>query len=313
MVLMALAFVACVLLGLWQWGRYEAKAAEIDQIESAWDQSVTSVSELVVPTENGVAVPREHTWRATELTGHFVPGSQIQLRNRPVGGDNAVHLIALFATTIDGQPATVIVNRGWIPLAQADGDVDRPGHLPDLPLEETTLSVRARPEEAAFERRPAAGMTYTLNTDQVWDAALPLARETDAVQASTAAESVRVKGRFEAAPGQLGADVDGAPRPFPQPSVRMGSHMSYAFQWWFFALAALTVVPLLARREVAESDWVIDGVDLSQLNLTDEERRDLGLPATRAKLNRRYIPAPGSDEDIEDQIVLASSRERDQI
>lgn len=288
-VLMIIASIVCFFLGQWQQDRYEQKVAAAHQIETAWDRETTSLEDLSGADE----------WRATTITGQFIEDSQVLLRGRSVSGEAAYQVIALMETELDGKPATIIIDRGWIPRIQADGDRGVAGSVPPPPEGTVTVEGRVRPAEEPNSRQPAEGYIYTLNPAQVV-AAMP-----EAVQADLAPV---FDGRVELAGGQAGAEASGAPRSYPKPSTSLGSHLAYAWEWRFFAVAALAVVPILARREASENSWIVDGVDLSELDLTEDEMRDLGLTKAprEGKKPKKSTHGP-TDEEIEDQILDQAS------
>lgn len=284
-ILMLIASVVCLLLGEWQYGRYEERVAAAEQLTSTWDNESVPLSEITGP---------EDEWQRTEMTGEFVEGSQVLLRGRSVNSMPAVHVVALFLTELDGEPRTVIIDRGWVYQTQAEGDGQTDGYVPEPPTGTIAIEARMRPPEEAFDRDPPEGYIYTLNPDQVL-AGIPAE--------VTAGLPDVVDARFVMVDNQPGSEVADAPRPYPKPSTTLGSHLAYAWEWRFFAVAALVVVPILARREAEDNAWVIDGVDLRELDLTEEEKRDLGLVDKKQKA-RRSSP---SDEDIEDEILDQAS------
>lgn len=277
-IIMIVLSVACVFLGFWQWGRYHEKADAAEQIRQAWDAESVTLDEIG-------HVDADEEWRTVTMTGTY-RDDQVLLRGRSVSGHPAVHVINLFDTTYLGSPVTVIIDRGWLPMDQVEGYGGSTVTIPDPPVgQETTLVTRARPAEEPYDRTPPAGYTYTLNPSQV----LSAMGSPDVTEL--------LDGRFEAQPGQLGSDKESAPLAYERPSTHLGNHFAYAWEWWFFAVAAQFVVPILARREAQENSWVIDGVDLRTLDLSDDEIADLGLVKKEKKKRR------ASDEEIEDAIL----------
>lgn len=280
-ILMVIASISCWFLGEWQFGRYEERVAAADQIRETWDNEQVTLDEIT---------GSEDEWQLTTLTGEFVADSQVMLRGRSVNSLPAVHLIALFTTEQNGEPVTLVVDRGWVYQSQAEGDGDIEGYIPDPPSGTVTIEARMRPAEDAFDRSPPEGYVYTLNPAQVLDG-IP-----DPV---TDGLPEVFDGRFVMVADQPGSEAVDGPRPYPKPSTTLGSHLAYAWEWRFFAVAALFVVPILARREVEDNAWVVDGIDLRELDLTDEEKRDLGL-VDKPSNKRRSGP---TDEDVEDEIL----------
>lgn len=284
-VLMIIASAVSVMLGEWQYGRYEEKVAAAEQLTNTWDNAAVSLDDITDSNDE---------WQLTKLTGEFVEGSQVLLRGRSVNSLPALHVIALMTTEQNGDPLTVIVDRGWVYQDQAEGDGENEGYVPEPPSGVVTIDARMRPPEDAFDRDPPEGYIYTLNPGQVL-AGIPTE--------VTAGLPEVFDGRFVMVEDQPGRDVDGAPRPYPKPSTSLGSHLAYTWEWRFFAVAALAVVPILARREAEDNAWVVDGVDLRSLDLSDEEKLDLGL-VKKKQTSRRSRP---TDEDVEDDILDQAS------
>lgn len=284
-ILMITASIACIALGEWQYDRHEQRVAAADQIRDTWDNEPVALDTITGP---------EDEWQVTRLTGTFVEGSQVLLRGRSVNGVPAAHVIALFTTDRNGEPLTVIVDRGWIPQSQAEGSGDTESFVPPQPEGTITIEARMRPPEDAFDRTPADGWIYTLNPAQVLDG-IP-----DSV---TGGLPEVFDGRFVMVADQPGSDGANAPRPYPQASTTLGSHFAYAWEWRFFAVAALAIVPILARREVRDNAWIVDGVDLRDLDLTEEQKQDLGL----VEKNPKKRKDGRTDEDVEDAILDQAS------
>lgn len=221
------ASVVCVALGVWQWGRYEARVEAVAQVDANWDAPVITLDQFVA---RGLTVAPGSQWQAVQLNGEYVEGSTVLLRNRPVSATPALHVLAvLLAQRDDGGDVAVVVSRGWVP---ADASI------PPLPSGERDVLVRMRVEEGAVDRVPPPGQVYTLHTSQVVRATGVDLDDVPVVQG-------------------YGQAVDVAPplRPHPEPERDLGPHLSYAFQWWFFAAAIPVGVVVLARRE-GEDDAV---------------------------------------------------------
>lgn len=219
--------VSCVFLGLWQWGRYEDRVAAVEQVEANWDAAPIGLDELVA---RGLTVVPDSQWQTVRLTGSWVPSSTVLLRNRPVQATAALHALSILrASRDDGGDVAVVVARGWLP---ADG-----AEVPDAPAGRHEVVVRMRVEEGPVDRVPPPGQVYTVHTSQV------------VLAAGVDLADVPVLQGY----GQL-VDTPAPLRGFPEPDRDLGPHLSYAFQWWFFAAAVPVGVVILARREAEEDD-----------------------------------------------------------
>lgn len=215
-----LASAVCVVLGMWQWGRHEARVDAVAQLDANWDAPVMDLQQFL---ERGLTVGPASQWQSVRLTGRFIDGSSVLLRNRPVAATPALHVLGVMLAEADGGEVAVVVSRGWVP---ADGV-----EIPPLPPGRQEVVVRMRVEEGAVERLPPPGQVYTVTASQVLHAAgLDL--------------GVPVLQGY----GQA-VDVVEPLRSLPDPERDLGPHLSYAFQWWFFAAAIPVGAVALARRE----------------------------------------------------------------
>lgn len=259
----AVVTAVCTVLGFWQWGRYELKVEQVAQIDQNFDAAPIPLEDYLA---GGLTVSENDQWSRVTAEGTFVPGSSVALRNRPVGGTAALHALAILETETDGGTVAVVVDRGWV-------GSDDP--LPPLPTGEVTVTMRLRPEEGPVDREAPEGQAYTVNVGQV------------AASAGVTLDDV---------PALRGYGQDTSPaeplRGYPDPERTLGSHLSYAFQWWFFALAAPVGVAILARREATEDAL------LSRLDPDDR-------PAPARARTERPARRRGQAEEEEDALIDA--------
>lgn len=227
---------ACVLLGRWQWTRHVARADAAALVTGNYDAAPVPLAELLPP---GTGLDPDDEWRAVSVGGRYVDDATVVLRNRPVGGRPAVHVLTPFVVDPDdGGPAVLVVDRGWLAAGSEESD----DGVPAAPEGEVDLVVRLRPTEPAGRAGPP-GQVYRVDPPAVL-------RAGDAVDAVGA---LPVLGAY----GVLAVEdpsVEPAPTVLPAPDTSLGSHLSYAFQWWAFAVGALVGVVVLARRERSALD-----------------------------------------------------------
>lgn len=218
--------VTCIFLGLWQWGRYEYKKELVTQFDAAYDAPVTQLSDVIAA---GVTVSGDREWQPVELTGTWAP-EQILIRNRAVGGENAYRVLALLHT----DSVDVLVDRGWIPVTD-----DNPAP-PPLPAGTAHLTGRLRPAEPVDTRGIAHGQAQSINPEQLVSAI-------HGPDASASSQRPVLYGYVQVSDGMEGLGS------YPKPERNLGPHLSYAFQWWVFALGTIVGLTILARREAAEN------------------------------------------------------------
>ncbi|WP_062291993.1 SURF1 family protein [Demequina phytophila] len=247
--------------GFWQLGRHEARAAAIELYEANAEADAVPLAEAV-PAGNPVG---DAEWTRVTVDGEFEQGSTTLLRNRPVDRERSWHVLAWFDTT-DGR--SLLVDAGWVPIPDS-GEPD--GVVPGLPAGDVTLEVVLRAAEEDDGRRDD-GATRITPVQMPAPAAEPIDGYGMVQQVCTAT-------RCEDA---LGAQV-------PLPTLSLGPHLAYTWQWFAFALIAPVAGVLLARRE-----W-------AAMTATGDDAGAGPRASSPPKAARRRRAEP-SDEEIEDAL-----------
>lgn len=257
----ALVAAVCVVAGFWQWERHVDRSETVSLVEANYDAEPRPLTELVP----GDALPREARWHPVTVVGRYLPDATVLLRNRPVAGTAAFHVLDLFEIT-EGEHAGqgLVVHRGWVPAGDDLAAPEPPGPPPG----EITVVARLREPESRSARDAPPGQVQTVEPDQVRDAA---GAELPVLQA------------YGIVVTEDGARPSGTV-PLDRPSPDLGPHLSYAFQWWLFAVGALVGAVVLLRRDRAEES-------------------DVGVPPARGRSR-----GPTA-EDEEDALVDAALRD----
>ncbi|RMI13660.1 SURF1 family cytochrome oxidase biogenesis protein [Cellulomonas triticagri] len=261
-VLAVVVSTACVFLGRWQWHRHVARDAAIRLVEQNYSADPVPLADLLPGA--GADLDPGDVWRQATITGTYDADATVLLRNRPVNSEPGFHVLTPLVLA-DG--SALVVDRGWVAW---DDDASGEVSLPAPPSGEVDVTVHLRPDEPASERSAPAGQVQAIHVDQVLAAG-----GTDV--ASFGGYGAVVEER-PAADVRLGS--------LPAPSTDPGSHLSYAFQWWTFAVGSLGAFGWLARRELLEADQP-DG--------------EPGAVPTAQRSRRRRT----SDEDTEDALIDA--------
>jgi len=217
--IVALALAVCVsatLLGRWQYHRHEARAADIAALAAATEHAPAPLAD-VIPVGT-TTLPADATWRVVLVSGHFASAEPTWLRNRPVASTPAVHALGWFLTD-DGR--ALVVNAGWTDAREAA--------RPTLPTTPLTLTVTLRPLEADNGQRDA-GATRIAH-EQVSEAPAP----------PVPAYGVLIQACDPCGP------IDGL-APTPLPTLALGPHLSYAWQWWLLAAGSIVFAVILLRQ-----------------------------------------------------------------
>lgn len=274
----------CTLAGWWQWNRHQDRSAAVALVEANFDAPPVPLADLAA---DGLA--DDEVWRPVRVRGAYV-GAAV-LRNRPVSGTPAAHALAVLQVA-DGPLAgrLLVVDRGWFPAGETDRG--RP-----VPAGETDVVVRLRAGERPSDRTAPDGQVQAIAVAQVVAAA-----GIDGPAADAALPGVY--GSLVSEDGAAPSDVEALPRP----DLDLGPHLSYAFQWWVFAVGALVGAVLLLRREQQEATREASAEAAagtpSGTTTTGASPARASAPTPPARPRRRRPTA----EDEEDAILDAAER-----
>lgn len=277
--------ISCVGLGRWQWHRYEARSLEIARIESNYSAAPVPLDD-VIGTDGTLA--EADVWRQVRLTGRYVADATVLLRNRPIGGGTGFHVLAPFVDDASG--TTLVVDRGFLDGLQTP----TASQIPQPPTGDVSLVVHLRPDEPASDRGVIPGQVHAISTAQV------LARG----GAAPALTDARLVGAYGVLASESPQGTD-APAILPAPSTDPGSHLSYAFQWWVFAIGLLAMLGVLFQRDRQSRRLSIDDILVSS-TAGEELRAGVGAQAAasaKARRRRENDEAALEDDLIESQLT----------
>ncbi|MEU8382236.1 SURF1 family protein [Streptosporangium sp. NPDC048865] len=232
-VVVLLVIPAFVLLGQWQFGRFEERSTSSHQITGNLQATPVAVERLASP---GGTVSTQDKYRTVLAKGTYDAGAQLLVRRRVQ--DRAVGFYVLTPlVTADG--TGVLVNRGWV---RAGSSADALPEVPAPSSGEVTVTGRLRPsetEETSGIRDRAglpAGQVLLINTEAI-GRRLPY----------------KLLGGYVELTSQSPAAA-AAPAPVPAPDVGEGGglNLAYGVQWWLFIGVAIGGWALLIRREAAD-------------------------------------------------------------
>lgn len=279
----------CVGLGYWQFGRFEHKRDVAAVIHANFDAAPVPLQD-VLPSPDGALAP-EDDWTPVALHGSYCTDAQciLYVRNRQLDGQVGFWQLVPFRIE-DG--STLLVVRGWV---NSQGDVSEPVAAPPVPEGDLDLTVRMRPAEPTLDRKIPAGQVHSVNPPQI-DGLLP---EHDGPM---------IQGAY----GDLEAEDPSGPRPaaLPDPETGLGPHLSYAFQWWIFALFFPAALVYRTRRTLQDLQGMEDTHGIETETETDRADGSSGPPApartpTTDHRPRRAVHARrrGQDEEEEDALI----------
>jgi cytochrome oxidase assembly protein ShyY1 len=225
-----------VVLGFWQLSRHAERQAHNDLVEARMAEEETTASDAL--GEGDAA------YRRVSVSGRFVPDEELLLTPRSWQGRAGHHVLTPLAT--DGG-AAVLVDRGWVPFEEDDPPVA--AAAPDAG--DVTVEGLLMPDEPQRRFAPAIPPGHVDSVSRV---------DLERIQ-----EQVSVplhRGYYLQVVSQGGNPPPELPLPANPPELGEGNHLSYAFQWWLFALVGLVGYPLLLRRTIRDTtDGPPDGAD----------------------------------------------------
>lgn len=215
--------------GFWQLSRHQWRADLNDRLDAR-------VAEPAITNDTlGSLSADELDLRRAELVGQWEP-NDILIWSQSLDGQagcNIVTILDLSPSATGTGPDAVVVNRGWMNLAQCEQD-DRSWMRPDSVEVSVTGQLRASQEAGRFQSDdPSAGVLESMLRVDV----ARIASQTDADVAEVYLALV------ESRPSEVGLV------PIPPPTHDSGPHLGYAGQWFLFAGVGLIGYPLVLRRQ----------------------------------------------------------------
>jgi cytochrome oxidase assembly protein ShyY1 len=258
--LFATVFAAVsVALGEWQFDRRDYAQQQIALLNANYDLPPTPIGSVIDELD---AVPGEETWRSVELTGRYLSEHTTYVRNRVKQGTIGFEQLVPFQLDTG---EIVIVDRGWLP---ADDKYEKPRVTPEAPDGEVTVISRLYPDEGVVEGRSAPdGQIATINADSI----------------AELLDAPVFTGLYGQLVSETPVSVTGSL--WDRPLLDEGPHLSYALQWYVFALMGYFGY-----------GWA----------LVNEARGDSPKEGTRKR--RVRTAERKTDEDIEDAAIEAVSR-----
>ena len=234
LILVPLLVVAFFYLSEWQKERYDGRNDANVVVEHTLSQPAAPMDQ-VLSEVHSTGSPAQ--WRQVNVSGTYLPESQVLVRKRPMQGKVGFWVITPLKVNpnfADGSNI-VLVNRGWIPPA---ANPNTPLTVPAPPAGEVTVTGRLQDMQQA-EPIPAdvpAGQVLHVSPEEV---KLPSGSTTAPMYVNLQASN----------PPQSG-DIT----ILPEPGIDSGPHLSYALQWIAFAIVLMVGIVILIRREARSQE-----------------------------------------------------------
>ena len=253
--------IVCSSLGAWQLARRAEALAAIAKVTNNFDSAPIPLADALATLG---AFSGDQEWTPVTLQGSYLMDDQLLVRTRPLGGAPGFEVLTPLRLS-DGN--VFVVDRGWVPVGDTH---DAPDAVPAAPNGDVKVIVRLKPGEPALPGRTAPqGQIAT-------------------IQLGAIASELNLP-TYTGAYGLMVSENPSAqtrPTPLPKPVLDEGPHLSYAFQWFVFALLGFVAFAWALRQEYR----VENAADPA------EQQR------ARDRRERRDARAP-SDAEIEDEIL----------
>jgi cytochrome oxidase assembly protein ShyY1 len=252
--------IVCSMLGMWQFQRRAEARVAIDLVEANYDREPTPVDE-VLPTLEAYEPSQE--WTPVLLRGEYLIDEQMLVRNRPFNGQPGFEVLTPFQLD-DG--TVFIVDRGWVSIGSRQ---DTPDAVPEAPQGRVSVVARLKAGEPTLPGRSAPAGTNQVATIQL--------------------EEISERLRLPTYTGAYGLVVSEDPEPAESPIATIkpepdeGPHLSYALQWFVFALIGFIGLGWALREEYRV------------VNAADPEEQERA--AERARRKARKTPTDAETED----------------
>jgi surfeit locus 1 family protein len=210
-------------LAFWQLSRLDQKKSFNATLTAHSTAPVLKVEDIVSTDIEAIE------WRRVELGGSYLTDKIVTVINRSQNGAAGYDVLVPFRTTTN---QTFLVNKGFMQLS-----------MPLPTLRTTPLTVlgyirdtQSRGTLGAIDSTDAAVREF-----QRFD--IPLISERLGVDTPPLFVQLR---------NELPAPTEQWPAPVSLPELNEGTHLSYAVQWFFFALTALVAWVFVVRRKMRE-------------------------------------------------------------
>jgi surfeit locus 1 family protein len=227
--LLVLAVVAVlVTLGQWQWQRLEERRDQNARLEERLAAPPVDVPQLA---RQGTVDDAALEYRRVTLTGTYLPDEELLLEGRELRGQSGRD--SFVPLELDGG-TLVLVRRGWVPRELGPPPLEDAAPPSGVVTVEGYLE-RSVPQPGFGPRNPPEGELAVIQVPDVDRIAQQLPGTTfPMIVRLTAQDPPPVASAAVAERG-----LEALPAIHPQEPFDEGSHLSYALQWFSFALLAL--------------------------------------------------------------------------
>jgi surfeit locus 1 family protein len=212
-------------LGTWQLSRLDAKR-DFNSVLSAHSSTPVQPLDKAVPVAWNKAASE---WMRVSITGSYDSSKAVTIINRSQDGTAGYNSVVPF-TSLNNR--TILVNRGFVPLVMAS---------PTAPTGEIEIIGYLRASQTRSALGPIDSKEVGNTEFQRFDVPLISAHVGKAIEPMF----LQLIEETPTSDSQWPAKV-------PLPPLDEGTHLSYALQWFFFCLVALTAWVVIVRRKILQ-------------------------------------------------------------
>jgi surfeit locus 1 family protein len=221
----------CVRLGFWQLDRLDQRRARNAVMLAGMRQAPRPVDAALVAEMR--RDPPRLAYRRVVARGRYLPAAELVLRGRVEGGRPGVHLATPLVLEDGG---VLLVNRGWVPAADAVTPAERPAPAAGIVAVEGILQEVPTTQDRGGRSISARGDTAYRRLDR---------------GEAKARLGPGVLPMYLQVVGDTGRAARSLPVAVPPPPLDEGPHLGYAIQWFSFALIGVVGLFVLLRRRGA--------------------------------------------------------------
>lgn len=269
-------FVVCILfafachhLAQWQIDRRIQVMNQINRVLENYDDAPLPFADA--PVDDFQA---DDEWTPVTLSGEYLVEDTLVVRNRPRAGRPGYEVLVPFKTK---EGAVVVVDRGWLPIGNSPG---RPDSVPAPETGQQQVEVRLRPGEPTLDRDAPEGQVASIDLPEI-------GRMTGLDVADRAYGEMVSESKD---PGER-------PQSLVQPTLDEGPHLSYALQWYLFALMGFGVWGYMAYTRARN-----DRDDLEDAAAAGEDEFIAAKHHPRRQRVKRRRSGRITDEEAEDAL-----------
>lgn len=255
--------VASAGFGNWQFDRRDEAQHAIALVEANYDREPASVTQVLASLD---AWDESQKWTPVALSGTYLKDEEILVRNRPYRGSPG---FAVLTPLLLDDGTVLVVDRGWVPTGNLQ---DAPDAYPEAPDGRVAVVARLKGGEPTLPGRSSPVGTNQIATIHLPEVAERLDRPT-------------YTGAYGEVASQQPSPAETLVTP-AKPDPDEGPHLSYALQWYVFAILAFIGLGWALRQEYR----VVNSAD--ERVVRDAAKRE-------ARKSRR---AP-TDDEIEDALL----------